>query len=57
MEAEELVPIGNASRVLLLELCGLGFNGVSILFELGYGFLGIVDFEYSVNFANWGLFF
>ncbi|PON59797.1 hypothetical protein PanWU01x14_156920, partial [Parasponia andersonii] len=57
VEAEELIPIGDASGVLLGELRGLGFNGVSVLFELGYCFLGVVNFEYSVDFANWGLFF
>lgn len=57
MEAEELVAVGDATWVLPGELCGFGFNGVSVLFELGDGSLGVADFEDSVYFADGCLLF
>lgn len=53
MEPEKLVAVCYATRVLLGELCGLGFYGVSVLFEFGYGFLCVVDLEDAVYFAHW----
>lgn len=47
VEPEKLVAVGNATRVFLvreLQLGGFGFDGVSVLFELGDGFLCVVDF-------------
>jgi len=38
--------------VLLGEFRGLGFYGVSVLFESGNGFLGVVDLEDAVYFAH-----
>lgn len=55
MEPEKLVAVCYATRVLLGELCGLGFYGVSVLFEFGYGFLCVVDLEDAVYFAHWRL--
>lgn len=56
VEAEEFVSVCDAAWVLLWELGGLGFNGVPVFFEFGYGFGGVVDFENAVDFADWGLF-
>lgn len=57
METEELVAVGDAAGVFLGELGGFCFDGVSVLFEFGDGFLGVVDFKDAVDFADWGLFF
>lgn len=56
MKPEKLIAICYAARVFFGELGGFGFDGVSVLFELGDGFLGVVDFEDTVYFAYWGLF-
>lgn len=49
MEPEELVPVSYATGVLL---GGFGLDGVSVLFKLGDGLLGVVDFEDPVYLAN-----
>lgn len=55
VESEELVAVGDASGVLFIR-GGFGFDGVSVLFEFGDSFLGVVDFEYAIDFADRGLF-
>lgn len=44
MEAEELVAVGEAARVLLGELGGFGLDAVPVLLKFGDGFGGILDF-------------
>ncbi len=56
MEPEELVSVCYATWVFLGELCGFGFDGVSVLLEFADGFLGVVDFQDAVDFADGGLF-
>lgn len=56
VEAEEFIAVCHAAWVFLLELGGFGFNGVSVFFEFGYSFGGVVDFENAVDFADWRLF-
>lgn len=59
VEPEELVAVGNATWVFLvreLQLGGLGFDGVSVLFEFGDCFLCVVDFEDAIDLANRSLF-
>lgn len=56
MESEELVAVCYAAWVLLGELSGFGFDGVSVFLKLGDGLLGVVDFQDAVNFAD-GCFF
>lgn len=56
VEAEEFIAVGNAARVFLGELGGFRFDGVSVFFEFGYGFGGVVDFQDTVDSADWGLF-
>lgn len=57
VEPEELVAIGDASGVLFIRGgFGFGFDGVSVLFEFGDSFLGVVDFEDAIDIADRGLF-
>lgn len=55
VEPEKLVAVGDASGVLFIR-GGFGFDGVSVLFEFGDSFLGVVDFEDAIDFADRGLF-
>lgn len=56
MEPEELVAVCYAAWVLLGELSGLGFDGVSVFLELGDRLLGVMDFQDAVNFTDGCLF-
>lgn len=56
MKPEELIAVCYAAWLFLGKLGGLGFDGVSVLFKLGNGSLGIMDFEDAIYFANGGLF-
>lgn len=56
MEPEQFVAVCYATRVLLGELGGFGFDGISVFFKFGYGSLSVVDFEDSVDLADWCLF-
>lgn len=56
MKPEELIAVRYATWLFLGKLGGLGFDGVSVLFKLGNGSLGIMDFEDAIYFANGGLF-
>ena len=56
MKPEELIAVCYATWLFLGKLGGLGFDGVSVLFKLGNGSLGIMDFEDAIYFADGGLF-
>lgn len=56
MEPKELVAVCDATRVFFGELGGFGFNGVSVLLESRDGFLGVMDFQDAINFADGNLF-
>lgn len=56
MKPEELIAVCYATWLFLGKLGGLGFDGVSVLFKLGNGSLGIMDFEDAIYFANGSLF-
>jgi hypothetical protein len=56
VKPEELIAVCYTTWLFLGKLGGLGFDGVSVLFKLGNGSLGIMDFEDAIYFANGGLF-
>ena len=56
VEPQELVPIGDAPRMLFGELVvGFGLDGVSVVFEPCDGLRGVVDLQDPVYLANWSL--
>ena len=56
MKPEELIAICYAPWVLLGELGGFGFDGITVFFELGDGFGGVVDFKDAIYLADGCLF-
>ena len=56
MKPEELIAICYATRVLLGELGGFGFDGITVFFKFGDGFGGVVDFKDAIDLADGCLF-